>query len=140
MKLKKEHIYMGLGFFALVAMGKKKAPPVDQVQPAEQPPTQLNLPITTPPVEEPDLSDEKAEQAFNEGEILYKAKEYEEARLKYQEAFDLSGEPELLFDIGQCYRRLGQNDKAREQYNAFLALKPSEEDVAYTEEILEAMK
>lgn len=61
---------------------------------------------------------------FDEGEVLYQAGDYTGALAKYQESYQESGWPELLFNLGQCQRQLGQRDEAIRFYRQFLEKAP----------------
>lgn len=62
----------------------------------------------------------KAELLFQDAQRLYNVRDYEAALQKYKEAYLLSAAPELLFNMGQCYRLLGKDNDARETYKIFL--------------------
>lgn len=65
----------------------------------------------------------------------YKVQEYEAALTSYKEAYVISQEPILLFNIGQCYRQLGLYDEAEKSLQRFLnddpktTLRPSVEEL-----------
>jgi hypothetical protein len=60
-----------------------------------------------------------ATQKYEEGEIHYQLQEWEKALEKYKEAYRLTRSPEMLFNIGQCYRMLKKYDEAIKSYKAF---------------------
>src|SRR5262245_24860925 len=62
----------------------------------------------------------EARRLFDEAERHYKLQEYQEALDRYKDAYRLSNLPELLFDIGQCYRQLGRYEEAIRSYQWFL--------------------
>lgn len=63
---------------------------------------------------------ERAAALFQEADANYKIKEYEKALAGFKEAYLLSQEPVLLFNIGQCHRQLGELEEALKSYEAFL--------------------
>jgi hypothetical protein len=62
---------------------------------------------------------EQAIKLYDEAEVHYQLQEWEKALEKYKEAYRLSREPDMLFNIGQCYRFLKKYDEAIKSYNAF---------------------
>ena len=62
----------------------------------------------------------KAMEKYEEAERYYKLAEYETALRLYRESYLLSGEPELLFNIGQCNRQLLRYEEALKSYKAYL--------------------
>lgn len=64
----------------------------------------------------------KAAEFFEEGEKRYNLQEYDKALELYKEAYLLAPEPELLFNIGQCYRQLEKYEEALKSYQTFLRL------------------
>jgi tetratricopeptide (TPR) repeat protein len=64
----------------------------------------------------------KATAAFDEAETYYNLRKWDKALEKYEEAYVLSKEPALLFNIGQCYRQMGRYDDAIGSYRTFLRL------------------
>ncbi|MEZ4448244.1 MAG: tetratricopeptide repeat protein [Nannocystaceae bacterium] len=65
---------------------------------------------------------ERAKELLENGARLYNEGSYEAAILAFKEGFDLSKEPAFLYNIGNCYERLGNFGEARsylDQYRAF---------------------
>ncbi len=58
---------------------------------------------------------------FAEAEEFYRLGEFDEALQRYELSYELSQKPALLFNIGQCYRELGQYEKAAFFYEQYLA-------------------
>lgn len=58
------------------------------------------------------VEDARARELFLEGEAHYAAGRYELAAERYLEAYQLSQRPELLFNVGNAYERLGDYEKA----------------------------
>ena len=72
--------------------------------------------------EEPALRN--AKRHFGRGEKLYALAKFQEALDQYQKAFDAKPIPDFLFNIGQCYRNLGDYDSAIFSYRKYLKLSP----------------
>jgi tetratricopeptide (TPR) repeat protein len=94
----------------------------------------LLLPVYALAQSEEDLA--KAQQIFNEGELLYNVREFDQALKKYKEAYLLSAAPELLFNIGQCYRNIGQYQEAIGSYRSFLRARPESPNRAQVEQLI----
>lgn len=78
-----------------------------------------------------ELSDEEkavARRHFESGGERYKEGEYREAIMHFEEAYDLTHAPELLYNIGKCHEELGEEAAARENYEMYLRMKPDAED------------
>lgn len=72
----------------------------------------------------------EAEQAFNQGQAAFDAKQFDAAVTAWERSYALSKEPDLLFNLGQAYRARGLPGdcaKARDEYLAFLELEPHSE-------------
>jgi tetratricopeptide (TPR) repeat protein len=69
----------------------------------------------------------QAERLFAEAEAYYNLQKYEQALKAYEDAYLLSRKPELLFNIGQCYRYLDQLEEARRSYQAYLRQLPEQD-------------
>jgi tetratricopeptide (TPR) repeat protein len=64
----------------------------------------------------------EAKRHFDRGEKLYALTRFSEAIDEYQKAFDAKPLPDFLFNIGQCYRNLGDYDSAIFSYRKYLML------------------
>ena len=84
-----------------------------------------------------------AKRHYDRGEKLFALGKFDEALDEYQKAFDAKPLPGFLFNIGQCYRNLGETDSAIFTYKKFLKLDPdapNREKVEATIEKLEEEK
>ena len=54
----------------------------------------------------------------------YRNGRFESAAVSYQRAYALVPAPQLLFDIGQCQRKLGRPDRAKTFFQAYLRARP----------------
>lgn len=61
-----------------------------------------------------------ARRAYSDGADLYREGKYSEALARFQAGYALRPDPVFLFNIAQCYRRLGQSQKAISTYEAYL--------------------
>jgi tetratricopeptide (TPR) repeat protein len=68
---------------------------------------------------------QQAAATFEIAEKNYKVGDYEKALEGYKEAYVLSGEADLLFNIGQCQRKLNRNEEAIRSYKNFLQERPN---------------
>jgi tetratricopeptide (TPR) repeat protein len=66
----------------------------------------------------------EAKRHFDRGEKLYALAKFSDALDEYQKAFDAKPIPDFLFNIGQCYRNLGDYDAAIFSYRKYLKLAP----------------
>ena len=64
------------------------------------------------------------EALFRRGVAAYDARDYQEAITLFNAAYSVSKAPEILFDIGQAYRALGDCRRALESFDAFMAAAP----------------
>ena len=86
------------------------------------------LPVTAAPAADPKI--ERAKELLSNGARLYNEGSYEAAILAFQEGYDLTKEPAFLFNIGNCYERLGKFAEARSYLDQYRAFAPeSERDV-----------
>jgi tetratricopeptide (TPR) repeat protein len=65
--------------------------------------------------------EEEARALFMAGRAAYDAGRYEAALSRFQEAYDLSGRPALLYNVGQTADRLRQDQVALDAFERFLA-------------------
>lgn len=78
----------------------------------------------------------EARRLFGEAEALYNVGEYEKALELYKQAYLLSQAPALLYNMGQCQRRLGRLSDALDSYRAFLRGEPKTPLRADTEALI----
>lgn len=72
----------------------------------------------------PSPEDARARGLFEQGAAAYEAGHYEAALGFFEESYALSGRATLLFNIGTSADRLRLNEKALENYEAYLAAVP----------------
>jgi tetratricopeptide (TPR) repeat protein len=75
---------------------------------------------------------ERAEAAFNRGK-------FEEARASYQAAYDVEPLPAFLFNIAQCYRNLGDYERAQFFFHRYTVLDPNSPNRAAAERLIAEM-
>jgi len=73
---------------------------------------------------------------FERGEKLYVLARFTEALAEYQQAFDAKPLPELVFNVGQCYRNLGDYDAAVFSYRKYLQLEPEAPNRVQVEQLI----
>ena len=66
----------------------------------------------------------KAKQHYQEAARQYDLAEYQPAMDNFREAYRLTGDPVFLFNIAQCYRKLGNTAEALSFYQTYLRRKP----------------
>ena len=67
----------------------------------------------------------EARKHFDEGAKAYKLGEFARAVDEYRKSYELYPAALLLFDLGQAYRKLGQNEKALFTYQQYLTEAPT---------------
>jgi len=77
-----------------------------------------------------------AKRHFERGEKLYALTKFKEALDEYQQAFDAKPIPDFLFNIGQCYRNLGDYDSAIFSYQKYLKLAPEASNREQVEQLI----
>jgi tetratricopeptide (TPR) repeat protein len=96
----------------------------------------LALGVAAPPARADDLPTRSAKQHFARGEKLYALAKFSEALDEYQLAFDARPIPDFLFNIGQCYRNLGDYDSAVFSYRKYLRLAPDAPNREQVEQLI----
>lgn len=86
----------------------------------------LALAVIAPPApaHADDIETRAARRHFDKADKLFALGRFDEALEQYQKAFDAKPIPDLLFNIGQCYRNLGDYDAAIFSFRKFLTLDP----------------
>jgi tetratricopeptide (TPR) repeat protein len=91
--------------------------------------------MTVPLRAQPNDADQRASELFQRFEAAYAAGDVSGARAFMQQAFDLSRRSELLYNLAELDRELGDCRKASSEYADYLALTPApghrSEAVAY---------
>ncbi|MEM9070840.1 MAG: tetratricopeptide repeat protein [Myxococcota bacterium] len=98
--------------------------------------TSLSVAQTTETAQEADVAPSPAEAAadanqaeartrFNLGREAYDAGRFEDALRDFQTAYELSGRPALLYNIGLAQDRLRQDEDALATYERYLEMTPS---------------
>jgi tetratricopeptide (TPR) repeat protein len=77
--------------------------------------------------------------AFAEGEALFKAGDVEGALAKYRDAERANpADAKTQRQLGKCYNRLGQRDRALPYLKRYLELAPDASDAAFIRAIIDA--
>ncbi len=87
----------------------------------------LLLMCTPAHAQDPDASEDRARELYENGAILYNEGRYDDAVLAWQESYRLSERFELLYNIANAQERLGMWDEALETLNRYRAYAPAEE-------------
>src|SRR4029079_5275034 len=87
-----------------------------------------------------DTATKTAKQHFERGQKLYALTKLREALDEYQQAFDARPLPDFLFNIGQCYRNLGDYDSAIFSYKKYLAEAPDAPNRAQVEQLIDDLQ
>jgi hypothetical protein len=66
-----------------------------------------------------------AKTHYEQGQTLYAAGRFAEARAEFLAGFELSKKPAFLFNAAECARLLGDTRVARDGYNRYLELEPN---------------
>jgi tetratricopeptide (TPR) repeat protein len=82
-----------------------------------------------------------ARAAFQKGQTEYNLGNYAEAARQFEETYRLKPVPALLFNIAQCYRFMGNLDKAVQTYRAYLRnAAAGDKNVALATELLQQVE
>ena len=87
-----------------------------------------------------DVTVRAAQRYFEQGEQLFKLGRFSAALREYQNAFDAEPLPELLYNIGQCYRNLGDYEHAILNFKTYLNLLPNAPDKPQVEALIENLE
>ncbi|PCC69866.1 TPR repeat-containing protein [Nannocystis exedens] len=74
-----------------------------------------------------DATLKRAEELFLNGRQLFKEGSYEAAILAFQESYELSKLPEIIYNIGNSYEKLGDFANARKYLDQYRAFAPDKE-------------
>jgi tetratricopeptide (TPR) repeat protein len=87
-----------------------------------------------------DAATRTAKRHFDRGEKFYAVTRFREALAEYQRAFDAKPIPDFLFNIGQCYRNLGEYDPAIFSFRKYLTLAPGAPNRAQVEQLIDNLE
>jgi tetratricopeptide (TPR) repeat protein len=87
-------------------------------------------------------ADPRAEAAvhYREGVAAFDAGRFADALAAFTEAYNLSSETDLLYNLGVCSEKVGDREKAIAYYQLYLEEKPDAADAAEVKARLEALK
>ncbi|HJZ87766.1 MAG TPA: tetratricopeptide repeat protein [Polyangia bacterium] len=77
-----------------------------------------------------------ARRHFDRAEKLYALEKFQDALTEYEAAYDAKPLPGFLFNIGQCYRNLGNFRQAVFSYKRYLSLRPDTRNRAEIEDLI----
>ena len=69
-------------------------------------------------------SSKKAKKHFRQGQRMFAMGRFRKALASYEKAYSLSKHPDILFNIAQCYRNLGDYESAIYHFETYLEKKP----------------
>ena len=81
-----------------------------------------------------------ARRHFERGEKLFALGKFDEALDEYQTAFDAKPLPGFLYNIGQCYRNLGDYEQAIFSFKKYLKLEPEASNKESVEQLIEELE
>ena len=81
-----------------------------------------------------------ARRHFERGEKLFALGKFDDALEEYQTAFDAKPLPGFLYNIGQCYRNLGDYDQAIFSFKKYLKLEPEASNKEAVERLIEELE
>jgi tetratricopeptide (TPR) repeat protein len=81
-----------------------------------------------------------ARRHFERGEKLFALGKFDEALEEYQTAFDAKPLPGFLYNIGQCYRNLGDYEQAIFSFKKYLKLEPEAANKESVERLIEELE
>lgn len=84
-------------------------------------------------------ADRAAKQLYKDGDMHYAAGRYEKALENFSQAYELSGRPDLLFNIANVHERLGDYLAAAESLRTYVSL-PTATDVSSINERIKRLE
>lgn len=100
---------------------------VAPASPATKPAADSGAAAATPATTADEANLKRAEELFLNGRQLFKEGSYEAAILAFQESYDLSKLPDILYNIGNSYEKLGDFANARKYLDQYRAFAPEKE-------------
>jgi len=87
-----------------------------------------------------DPATKSAKRHFDRGQKLFNLGKFDEALEEYQQAYEAKEIPAILFNIGQCYRNLGDYEAAIFSFKKYLKLEPDADNREQVEEYIEELE
>jgi len=87
-----------------------------------------------------DAATKLAKKHYDKGEKLFALGRFDTALDEYQKAFDSKPVPAFLFNIGQCYRNLGDFESAVFSFKKYLKLEPDAPNRDKVEKLIEDLE
>jgi tetratricopeptide (TPR) repeat protein len=87
-----------------------------------------------------DAATKAAKKHYDKGEKLFALGRFDVALEEYQKAFDAKPVPAFLFNIGQCYRNLGDFESAVFSFKKFLKLEPDAPNRDKVEKLIDELE
>lgn len=98
----------------------------------------IGAPVRTASADDP--ATRAARRHFERGEKLFALGRFDEALEQYQNAFDAKPLPGFLYNIGQCYRNLGDYEQAIFSFKKYLKLEPEAENRDAVTQLIEDLE
>jgi tetratricopeptide (TPR) repeat protein len=83
---------------------------------------------------------EAARAHYAEGQKQYNLGRFQEASVSFEKAYEAHPDPALLFNLAQCYRQLGNKDRALFFYRGFIRNKPNAPNRADVERMIKELE
>jgi tetratricopeptide (TPR) repeat protein len=100
----------------------------------------LLLAVTPRVAHADDPATRASKRHFERGEKLFALGKFDDALDEYQKAFDAKPIPDFLFNIGQCYRNLGDYQQAIFSFKKYLKLEPDAPDKEQVEKLIDTLE
>jgi tetratricopeptide (TPR) repeat protein len=84
--------------------------------------------------------DEEARTRFTSANMAFADGRFEDALYDFKRAYELSGRPQLLFNIGSTAERMRRDEEALEAYEAYLELVPEAGNRRFVESRIELLR
>ncbi len=85
-------------------------------------------------------ADREARDLYNAGTAAFQDGRFEDALQRWQDAFELSARPELLYNIATALDRLGRMSEAADYYERFLQERPDAANENYVRSRIEVIR
>jgi tetratricopeptide (TPR) repeat protein len=89
-----------------------------------------------PPAASADPDVEKAREHLRKASVHYDLQEFRKALAEFREAYRLKNDPVILFDMGQCNRKMAHYREAIDFYKSYLRKVPSGNNRAEAERLI----